>query len=100
MGVPALKVQVIAFALTSMLACLAGYVSVARFSSVDALRGQGTELEVVLAVVIGGASLNGGYGTIGRMERIRFAPRGDPETDEPALTLPIVVQSSRGDRHG
>ena len=64
MGVPAGRVQVLAFAITSMLACLAGYVSVARFSSVDSLRGQGFELEVVLAVVVGGASLNGGYGSI------------------------------------
>ncbi|UCI32086.1 ABC transporter permease [Mesorhizobium sp. B4-1-4] len=64
MGVPVERVQVMAFAITSMLACLAGYISVARFSSVDALRGQGFELEVILAVVVGGASLNGGYGSI------------------------------------
>jgi simple sugar transport system permease protein len=64
MGVPAERVQILAFANSAMLACLAGYVSVARFSSVDALRGQGFELEVVLAVVVGGASLNGGYGSI------------------------------------
>ncbi len=64
MGVPAARVQITAFAIASMLACVAGYVSVARFSSVDALRGTGMELEVVLAVVIGGASLNGGYGSI------------------------------------
>ncbi len=64
MGVPADRVQIKAFAIASMLACIAGYVSVARFSSVDALRGQGAELEVILAVVVGGASLNGGYGSI------------------------------------
>jgi simple sugar transport system permease protein len=64
MGVPAAKVQIISFGLAAMLAALAGFVSVARFSSVDALRGQGMELEVVLAVVVGGASLNGGYGSI------------------------------------
>jgi simple sugar transport system permease protein len=64
MGVPANRVQITAFAVASMLACVAGYVSVARFSSVDALRGTGMELEVVLAVVVGGASLNGGYGSI------------------------------------
>ena len=64
MGVPTQRVQITAFAVASMLACIAGYVSVARFSSVDALRGTGIELEVVLAVVIGGASLNGGYGSI------------------------------------
>jgi simple sugar transport system permease protein len=64
MGVAASRVQIMAFAIASLLACIAGYVSVARFSSVDSLRGQGMELEVVLAVVIGGASLNGGYGSI------------------------------------
>lgn len=64
MGVPVERVQVTAFAIASMLACLAGYISVARFSSVDALRGQGFELEVILAVVVGGASLSGGYGSI------------------------------------
>ena len=64
MGVPAQRVQITSFAIASMLACIAGYVSVARFSSVDALRGTGMELEVVLAVVVGGASLNGGYGSI------------------------------------
>lgn len=64
MGVPAQRVQITSFAIASMLACIAGYVSIARFSSVDALRGSGMELEVVLAVVVGGASLNGGYGSI------------------------------------
>lgn len=64
MGVPVERIQIVAFAIASMLACVAGYVSVARFSSVDALRGQGFELEVILAVVVGGASLNGGYGSI------------------------------------
>lgn len=64
MGVPAERVQIIAFGITAMLASLAGYVSSARFSSVNSLRGQGMELEAVLAVVVGGASLNGGYGSI------------------------------------
>ncbi len=64
MGVPAQRVQVTTFAITSMLAAVAGFISVARFSSVDALRGEGMELEVILAVVVGGASLNGGYGSV------------------------------------
>lgn len=64
MGVPAQRVQVTTFALTSMLAAVAGFTSVARFSSVDALRGEGMELEVILAVVVGGASLTGGYGSV------------------------------------
>jgi simple sugar transport system permease protein len=64
MGVPAVRVQILAFGIASMLAALAGFVASARFSSVDALRGQGMELEAILAVVVGGASLNGGYGSI------------------------------------
>jgi simple sugar transport system permease protein len=64
MGVPAQRVQITTFAVTSMLAAVAGFISVARFSSVDALRGEGMELEVILAVVVGGASLNGGYGSV------------------------------------
>jgi simple sugar transport system permease protein len=64
MGVPAQRVQITTFAITSMLAAVAGFISVARFSSVDALRGEGMELEVILAVVVGGASLNGGYGSV------------------------------------
>ncbi len=64
LGVPVQRVQILTFGVASMLACLAGYVSAARFSSVDSLRGQGLELEAVLAVVVGGASLTGGYGSI------------------------------------
>jgi simple sugar transport system permease protein len=64
MGVPVSRVQIATFALTSMLAAFSGFVSVARFSSVDALRGTGLELEVILAVVVGGALLSGGYGSI------------------------------------
>ena len=36
----------------------------ARYNSVDALRGTGIELEAVFCVVVGGAALTGGYGSI------------------------------------
>jgi simple sugar transport system permease protein len=36
----------------------------ARLQSIDALRGQGLELQVIAATVIGGALLTGGYGSI------------------------------------
>ena len=63
-GINAARTQVMAFMLCSMLATFAGFISVARFSSTDGLRGQNLELEVVLAVVVGGAALTGGYGSI------------------------------------
>ncbi len=50
--------------IVSMLAAFAGTMQMARFSSIDARRGDGLELEAVLAVVVGGASLNGGYGSV------------------------------------
>lgn len=63
-GIRTVRTQVTAFMLCSMMATFAGFISVARFSSTDGLRGQSMELEVVLAVVIGGAALTGGYGSI------------------------------------
>jgi simple sugar transport system permease protein len=65
MGVPVDRVRTILFVLTSVSACMAGLIQVGRFGSVDATRGQGLELEVIAASVIGGTSLSGGVGSIG-----------------------------------
>jgi simple sugar transport system permease protein len=65
MGVPVDRVRTILFILTAGAACMAGLVQVGRFGSVDATRGQGLELEVIAASVIGGTSLSGGVGSIG-----------------------------------
>ena len=64
MGVPTTQVKITMFGLASSLAAFAGIVQMARFNSIDALRGDGMELEAVLAVVVGGTSLNGGYGSV------------------------------------
>ena len=42
---------------------MAGVIQVARFASVDALRGEGMELQAVAVTVIGGTLLSGGYGS-------------------------------------
>ena len=47
-----------------VLAAVAGIIQVARFSSVDALRGEGMELQAVVVTVIGGTLLAGGYGSV------------------------------------
>ncbi|MBV9220009.1 MAG: ABC transporter permease [Methylobacteriaceae bacterium] len=64
LGVPVDRVTLILFMLTSALAAVSGVIQVARFSSVDALRGQGMELQAVAVTVIGGTLLSGGYGSV------------------------------------
>ena len=64
MGVPVNRVKVMCFACASMLAASAGIIQMSRLNSVDALRGSQLELEAVLAVVVGGALLTGGRGSI------------------------------------
>ncbi|MDP6019677.1 MAG: ABC transporter permease, partial [Candidatus Latescibacteria bacterium] len=63
-GVPIARIRIANFTLSGGLAALAGIVQVARLKSVDPLRGNGLELEVIAAVVIGGTLLSGGYGSI------------------------------------
>jgi simple sugar transport system permease protein len=64
LGVPVDRITVMLFMLTSALSAVAGVIQVARFSSVDALRGQGMELQAVAVTVIGGTLLSGGYGSV------------------------------------
>jgi simple sugar transport system permease protein len=64
LGVPVDRVTIILFMLTSALGAVAGVIQVARFSSVDALRGEGMELQAVAVTVIGGTLLSGGYGSV------------------------------------
>ncbi len=64
LGVPVERVTILLFVITSSLAALAGIIQVARFASVDALRGEGMELQAVAVTVIGGTLLSGGYGSV------------------------------------
>jgi simple sugar transport system permease protein len=64
LGVPVDRVTLILFMLASSLAAVSGVIQVARFSSVDALRGEGIELQAVAVTVIGGTLLSGGYGSV------------------------------------
>ena len=63
LGVPVDRVTIILFMITSALGAVAGVIQVARFASVDALRGEGMELQAVAVTVIGGTLLSGGYGS-------------------------------------
>jgi len=63
-GVPADKVKIWLFILTSVLAGLAGMISAFRISAASPVAGTGYELEVIAMVVVGGTALTGGRGTI------------------------------------
>lgn len=63
-GINVNRIKVTNFVLLAMLVGIAAIFDVSRVQSVDALRGQGLELEVIAASVIGGALLTGGYGAI------------------------------------
>ena len=63
-GVNVNFVKIFNFALTGFLVSIASILQFAHRLSVDPLRGDGMELIVVAASVIGGTRLTGGYGTI------------------------------------
>ncbi len=63
-GVPVNKVRTIAFVATSTLAAFAGIIASGMLGSAEMVAGTGLELDVLAAVIIGGASLKGGKGTI------------------------------------
>ena len=63
-GIPVRALKVFSYALVGLLAALAGVVMTARLGSASVTAGTGLELKVIAAVIIGGASLQGGEGTV------------------------------------
>lgn len=62
-GLPVARIQVRVYALAGLLAGLAGMVSAGFYQSANTATGEGYELTVIAAAVVGGASLLGGRGT-------------------------------------
>ena len=63
-GIPVERMQIFAFALMGFMAGLAGMVFAARVSTATSTSGDGAELRIITAVILGGASLSGGRGTV------------------------------------
>jgi ribose/xylose/arabinose/galactoside ABC-type transport system permease subunit len=63
-GVPVSRVKILVYALSGLLAGLAGVMEYATLTVGDPTDSIGLELEVIAAVVIGGGSLSGGQGSI------------------------------------
>lgn len=63
-GISVNKIKILNYALTGALAGFAGVVMTSRLGSASVTAGTGLELKVITAVIIGGASLQGGEGTV------------------------------------
>lgn len=63
-GVPVKRVQVLVYALSGMCAAIAGLVLSSQLTSAGPTAGTTYELTAIAAVVVGGASLMGGRGTV------------------------------------
>jgi simple sugar transport system permease protein len=62
-GVPVARVKIILFMLTALAATLFATIQVLTVGSADTLRGTQKEFEAIIAAVIGGCLLTGGYGS-------------------------------------
>jgi ribose transport system permease protein len=63
-GINTKRVRAIALILSALCATMAGIINVAFFRSFNPVAGQYRELDAIAAVIIGGGSIFGGYGTI------------------------------------
>ena len=63
-GVRTYRVKFIVYALSGLIASVAGIVSFSRFVAAEPASGFGAELDVIAAAAIGGASLSGGAGSV------------------------------------
>ncbi|GAA0227178.1 ABC transporter permease [Saccharothrix mutabilis subsp. mutabilis] len=62
-GVPVLRTKVLLFMTTAGAAWLVGSINILRFTSVQANQGIGLEFQFIIAAVIGGCLLTGGFGS-------------------------------------
>ena len=63
-GIPVDRMKILGYMLTGLFAGISGIVMTARLGAASVTAGSGMELRVITAVIIGGASLNGGEGSI------------------------------------
>jgi ribose transport system permease protein len=63
-GIPVNRMKILNYTLTGFFAGFAGIIMTARLGAASVTAGTGLELKVITAVIIGGASLSGGEGTV------------------------------------
>jgi ribose transport system permease protein len=64
-GIRVERLQIVAFTLMGVISAIAGVTYASRIATATATVGVGAELQAITAVILGGASLSGGKGTIG-----------------------------------
>ncbi|MBP2475831.1 simple sugar transport system permease protein [Crossiella equi] len=62
-GVPVVRTKILLFMTTALAAWLVGTINILRFTTVQANQGIGLEFQFIIAAVIGGCLLTGGYGS-------------------------------------
>jgi simple sugar transport system permease protein len=62
-GVPVTRVKILLFIGTAVSSCLLAIILDVSFTNADVLRGQGNEFYAIVAAVVGGVLLTGGYGS-------------------------------------
>jgi simple sugar transport system permease protein len=62
-GVPVRRVKVSLFVTTAFAGFLVAVIQAVQFTGADTLRGQGQEFDAIIAAVVGGCLLTGGYGS-------------------------------------
>lgn len=106
-GVPIARRKVAVYAMAAALAGVAGVLQFSRLSVGDPTVADGLELDVIAAVIIGGASLAGGHGTVlgtvlGTMTmaviQLGCAQRGFPNWVQQIVTGIIIVLAVALDR--
>jgi ribose/xylose/arabinose/galactoside ABC-type transport system permease subunit len=106
-GVPIARRKVAVYAMAAALAGVAGVLQFSRLSVGDPTVADGLELDVIAAVIIGGASLAGGHGTVlgtvlGAMTmaviQLGCAQRGFPNWVQQIVTGIIIVLAVALDR--
>lgn len=65
-GIKSGKIKIGTFALSAATACIAGLLVSSRIQYAESATGEGEEFQMLTAAVLGGASLNGGKGSIFR----------------------------------
>jgi ribose transport system permease protein len=63
-GVATSRVKLLVYMLSGVIAAVAGVISFSRYLSAEPASGFGSELDVIAAAAIGGASLSGGVGSV------------------------------------
>jgi simple sugar transport system permease protein/ribose transport system permease protein len=63
-GINTDRVKIMGFIISGAVSALAAMISIAYLGSVPTTAGEGREMDVIAAVILGGASLSGGRGTM------------------------------------